>query len=74
MVGEYATKSKETESKLTHRNSSHCESILRKELFDIMTNEYNSKLVNKCPLFRAAIHEILIKNIICSSVWFTSFK
>ena len=32
---------------------------MRKELFDVMGKEYNFKLVNKCPLFRAAIHEIL---------------
>ena len=33
---------------------------VRKELFGIMVDgEFNLKLVNKCPLFRAAVHEIL---------------
>ena len=32
---------------------------VRKELLDIMGKEYDMKLVNKCPLFRAAVHEIL---------------
>lgn len=32
---------------------------IRKELVNIMGNGYNMSLVNKCPLLRAAIHEML---------------
>ena len=32
---------------------------IRNELLDIMGKEYNIKLINKCHLFRAAVHEIL---------------
>ena len=32
---------------------------VRKELLEVMGKEYNLKLVHKCPLFRAAVHEII---------------
>ena len=32
---------------------------IRNELLNVMGNEFNLKMVNKCPLFRAAIHETM---------------
>ena len=32
---------------------------VRKELLDVMGKEYNIRLVNKCSLFRTAVHEIM---------------
>ena len=32
---------------------------VRKELLDVMGKQYNIKLINKCSLFRAAVHEIM---------------
>ena len=48
---------------------------VRKELINIMGNEYNLKLVNKCPLFRAAIYETLrISSVVYQGVAHTSYN
>ena len=48
---------------------------VRKELLNVMKKEFDLKIVNKCPLLRAVIHEIMrIASVINSGVPHTSFK
>ena len=48
---------------------------VRAELIDIMGQEFNLKMVNKCVLFKAAIHEIMrISSVVFNGLNRTTFK